>query len=122
MSVTFTSCALVGQVWTPIEGIDGLNAANGNAADIAAAAGLTLEYGIVAPLAIEQLERRCIHFLQRHVGRPDPAIAGTVSGGDGHATMIYCGRVTGYLQSQVAALLAIAREGRKQGATHITGA
>lgn len=108
--------------WRPIPGIDAFNLANGSAAEFAAVLGMTLEAGIVAATPIATLEPRCIRYLQSRVGRPDAARPARVYQHPGHAQIIDCGRREGYLQARVAEFLALIREGRVCGATHVYGA
>ncbi len=109
------------QRWQPIPDVNALNLAVGNAADFAAVLGMGLDGGLVAPTPIAVLEPRCTRYLRSRVGRPDPETRPTVTKHPGHAEFIDCGRRAGYLQICVAEFLALLREGRVRGATHVYG-
>ncbi len=113
MSVTFYAHDLRRPVHT---GLD-ISLSNANAFDLLTWLGVECEDGLCGVLdPADLLGRIATARAVGGVGFDDTGTATIAEGGDGHATMVHCGRPAGYFAHRASELEALARAAQAAGA------
>jgi len=123
MSITFYAAFEESKnCWSYLPHVETVNVSNSNGYALIRELQFTAEDSGIAPVCIDTFMSRCTAALRNRMRTPDLGIPLTESRGAGGATFFDCGRPDGYLQDRVMELLALARDGKAGGATHVYAA
>lgn len=97
-----------------------INLSNANAEMIINLLGYAVEDGCFSA-NIDEFIARATQYLQKKVGKPSAGIKTEVTIGAQGCTMYDCGTPDGYNERTILRIVVMAREGKKMGATEISG-